>query len=46
MREAILVRSDEIVFCLFEGLEEDVRTAGELAGISFERILEAVSVSV
>jgi hypothetical protein len=46
MREAILVRSDEIVFCLFEGLEEDVRTAGELAGISFERILEAVSVSL
>ena len=29
--------------CLFDGDEPDVRTAGELAGIRFERVLESVS---
>src|SRR5919204_4019349 len=40
LRGTILVRSDETVFCLFEGREADVRAAAELAGISFERVLE------
>ena len=41
LRETILVRSDETVFCLFDGREQDARAAGELAGIRFERVLES-----
>ena len=39
LRGTILVGSDETVFCLFAGDEADVRAAGELAGVTFERIL-------
>ncbi len=42
LRGTILVRSDETVFCLFEGREADVRAAGELAGVRFERVLESL----
>lgn len=45
LRETILMRSDETVFCLFDGVEADVRAAGELAGIRFERVLESVWVA-
>src|SRR6476469_2214147 len=41
-RGTILVRSDETVFCFFDGHEHDVRSAGELAGTPFERVLESV----
>ena len=42
LRATILVRSDETVFCLFDGVESDIRSAGELAGRPFERVLESV----
>jgi hypothetical protein len=38
---SLLVRADEVVLCLFEGAEENVRAAAELAAIPFERVLEA-----
>ena len=38
---SLLMREDEVVLCLFEGPEASVREAAELAGIPFERILEA-----
>jgi hypothetical protein len=41
-RGTILVRTDETVFCLFDGRESDIRAAGELAGRPFERILESL----
>ena len=39
LRGAILLATDETVFCLFDGRETDIRAAGELAGVPFERIL-------
>jgi hypothetical protein len=36
---SILVRDDEVVLCLFEGSEDDVRAAAGHASIPFERIL-------
>jgi hypothetical protein len=39
---SLLVRDDEVVLCLFEGAEADVRAAAELAAIPFERVLETV----
>ena len=42
LRATILVRSDETVFCFFDGDESDVRSAGELADRPFERVLESV----
>ena len=39
---SIFVPADESVFCLFDGLETDVRTVSERAGIPFGRVLEAV----
>jgi hypothetical protein len=39
---SLLVRADEVVLCLFEGAEADVRAAAELAAIPFERVLETV----
>jgi hypothetical protein len=42
LRGTILISGDETVFCLFTGDEVDVRAAGELAGVPFERILETV----
>ena len=41
-RCSILVRGDETVFCLFDGLEADIRAAGELSGTPFERVLESL----
>ena len=38
---SILMREDEVVLCLFEGTPDAVRRAAELAGVPFERILEA-----
>lgn len=42
LRGTFLVRSDETVFFLFDGQETDVRATAELAGLRFNRILEAV----
>jgi hypothetical protein len=39
---SILVVADETVFCLFDGLEADVRTVSEQAGLPFERVLESL----
>ena len=36
---SILMCEDEVVLCLFEGPEADVRTAAEQAAVPFERIL-------
>ena len=36
---SILMCADEVVLCLFEGSEADVRAAAEQAAIPFERIL-------
>ncbi len=41
-RGTILVRRDETVFCLADGLEADIRAAGELTGTPFERVLESL----
>jgi hypothetical protein len=38
---SILVPADESVFCLFKGVEADIRAAGEQAGVPFERVLES-----
>ena len=37
---SVLMRSDEVVLCFFEGSAAGVRRAAELAEIPFERILE------
>ena len=37
---SVLMRSDEVVLCFFEGSATSVRRAAELAQIPFERILE------
>jgi hypothetical protein len=37
---SVLMRSDEVVLCFFEGSAASVRRAAELAQIPFERILE------
>jgi hypothetical protein len=39
---SMLMRADEVVFCLFEGPEDAVRRAAERAQVPFARILEAV----
>jgi hypothetical protein len=39
---SILVPADEVVFCLFDGEEADVRAVSEKAGVPFERILESL----
>ena len=41
---SILVPADESVFCLFDGVEADVRAASEQAGVPFERVLEALRI--
>jgi hypothetical protein len=38
------VTADESVFCLFDGVESDVRAASEQAGVPFERVLESVRI--
>jgi hypothetical protein len=40
----ILVPADETVFCLFDGLEADVRTVSSQAGVRFERVLESLRI--
>jgi len=40
---SMLMRSDEVVLCFFEGSEEGVRRAAQAAGIPFERVLETTS---
>lgn len=45
-RGSILVPADESVFCLFDGIEVDVREASERAGIQFERLLESLRIDV
>ena len=37
---SLLMRTDEVVLCRFEGAPDAVRRAAERAGIPFERILE------
>jgi hypothetical protein len=41
---SILVPADESVFCLFDGVEADVRAATEQAGIPFERLLKSLRI--
>jgi hypothetical protein len=41
---AILVPSDETVFCLFEGQKAAVRAASDRAGVPVERVLESIRV--
>lgn len=41
---SILVPADEVVFCLFDGAEADVRAVSEKAGVPFERILESLRI--
>ena len=36
---SILMRDDEVVLCLFDGPEAEIRAAVERAGVPFERIL-------
>ena len=43
---SILVPQDETVFWLFDGAEQDVRTASEQAGVPFERVLEALRIDL
>jgi hypothetical protein len=38
---SLLMRTDEVVLCLYEGDEPAVRSAAERAEVPFERILEA-----
>ena len=38
---SLLMRTDEVVLCLFQGSETTVRKAAEQAEIPFERILQA-----
>ena len=38
---SLLMRTDEVVLCLFQGSETSVRKAAEQADIPFERILQA-----
>jgi len=40
----IVVPADETVFCLFDGLEADVRTVSIRAGVAFERVLESLRI--
>jgi hypothetical protein len=40
----ILVPADETVFCLFDGVEADVRTVSAQAGVPFERVLESLRI--
>ena len=40
---SVLMRSDEVVLCFFEGTAAGVRQAAEAAAIPFERILESAS---
>jgi hypothetical protein len=39
---SIFVPADESLFCMFDGVEADVRTASELAGVPFGRVLESL----
>jgi len=39
---SLLICTDEVVLCLFEGTEPTVREVAERAQVPFERILEAV----
>jgi hypothetical protein len=41
---SILVPADETVFCLFEGVEADVRAASEQVRLPFERVLESLTI--
>jgi hypothetical protein len=44
-RGSILVPTDETVFCLFDGAEEDVRAVSERAGMPFERVLVSLRIN-
>ena len=39
---SLLICTDEVVLCVFEGAEQTVREAAQRAQVPFERILEAV----
>ena len=41
---SILVPTDETVFCLFDGAEEDVRAVSEQADMPFERVLASLRI--
>ena len=38
---SLLMRSDEVVLCLFEGSPQDAREAAERAKVPFDRIVES-----
>src|SRR6516162_6460053 len=42
---SLLMPEDEVLLCLFAGLEAEVRAVSERAGLPFERILACVAVS-
>ena len=44
-RGSILVPTDETVFCLFDGAEEDVRAVSEQAAMPFERVLASLRIA-
>jgi hypothetical protein len=41
---SILVPEDESVFCLFDGVEADVRATSEQVGVPVERVLESLRI--
>jgi hypothetical protein len=41
---AILVPSDETVFCFFEGRKADVRAVSKRAQVPFERVLDSLRI--
>ena len=43
---SILVPADETVFCLFEGVESDVRSVSAQAEVPFERVLESLRIDI
>src|SRR5437660_11595133 len=43
-RGSILVPADETVFCLFDGVDADVRAVSEEAGMPLERMLEQLTI--
>ena len=42
--QSIVIPADETVFWLFEGREDEVRALAGEAGLTFERILESLTI--
>jgi hypothetical protein len=41
---SLLMPGDEVLLCLFSGVQDDVRVVSERAGLPFERILSCVGI--